>query len=330
MSCARADDCPQERTSAVERSVRDAATRHDIGVRPAIRPGLGIFRRGPAHLQLGAAPGAGPVLGDRPGLLEFLRLLDGVRDTATVGCLARERIPDLADPPEALIAALERAGVVVDATAWDAVDSALRDEARALASAGVRPDEAGCRLARRSQARIEIRSDPAAEALVAMTVQCLSEIGIESVRAPAPGATAALVVSRGPGSRTEFGSLLRDGVPHLAVGVDGPVIHIGPFVHPLVTACVECADLYRAEWDPGWPAVVPQLGTPLAPLEAAEPSAVSATTRAAAVAVVSEEIATFCDDLEPVTAARTIAIGPGVHDRAETVLDQHPDCSCRT
>lgn len=330
MSCAPPPTCPQRCLSAVEKTGSDPAARHDSGVRPAIRPGLGIFRRDPAHLQLGAAPGAGPVIGDRPGLLEFLRLLDGVRDTTTVDCLARERIPALADPPEALIAALQRAGVVVDASAWTEVDSALRDEARALVAAGVQPDEAGSRLARRSQARIEIRSDPAAEALVAATVRCLDDMGIESARAPAPATAATLVVSRGLGSRTELGALLRDGVPHLTVALDGPVVHLGPFVHPMVTACVECVDLNRAEWDPGWPAVVPQLGTPLAPLDTAEPSAVTASTRAAAAAMISEEVATFCDDLEPVTATRCIAIGPGVHDRAETPVDPHPDCSCRS
>lgn len=270
------------------------------------------------------------MIGDRPGLLEFLRLLDGVRDAATVGCLAQERIPELADPPDQLLAALERAGVVVDATAWDSVDSALRDEARALVSAGVGADDAADRLARRARSRIEIRSEPTAEPLAATTAHWLGEVGIESVRAPSDAVAAVLVLSGGPGSRAEFGTLLRAGVPHLAVGVDGPVVHVGPFVHPRLTACVGCADRHRAAWDPGWPAVVPQLGTPLAPLETGAPSAVSATTRATAAALIADELATFCDDLEPATASRTIALGPGVHDRAESALEQHPDCDCRT
>ncbi|MGH3358411.1 MAG: hypothetical protein ACRDO7_06380 [Nocardioidaceae bacterium] len=299
-------------------------------MRPAIRPGLGIFRRGPSQLQIGAAPGCGLVFADRPGLLEFLRLLDGDRDVATIACLARERIPALADPPEALISALEREQIVVDAEAWNAAVAGLRDELRSLAAAGVRTQTARERLAQRSQAYVEIRSDAQAAGLVTSAIDRLGEVGIEAARRASGIATVVLVVSHGSGSRSQFASLLDERAPHLAVGIDGAVVHIGPFVHPFVTPCVECADRGRAEWDPAWAAIVPQLGRPLAPLTDPEPSAVSATVRSAAAAVIAEEIAAFCDELEPLTATRTVALGPRVHDRTETAVDLHPDCRCRS
>lgn len=286
-----------------------------------------MFRRDPSQLQLGSGPGTGLLLSDRPGLVDLLRLLDGDRDTATIACLARERIPDLADSPEQLIDALRAAGVIVDAAAWDDIDPPLRGEARSLAAGGVESGLARDRLLGRGQTRVEIRTDDAAEPLATATAERLGELGIETTHSRSAQVAVVLVIAQGAAARDTFTALRYERVPHLAVGIDGPVVHIGPFVHPYVTPCVECIDRARAEWDPSWPAIVPQLGTPLVRVEA---SCLSTTTQATAAALIAGEVMTFCDELEPLTAAQSIALGPGVHDRIENGLDFHPDCACRT
>jgi len=52
--------------------------------------------------------------------------------------------------------------------------------------------------------------------------------------------------------------LVRDGIPHLVVGVRETVGVVGPFVIPGSTACLHCLDLHRTDLDPGWPALLAQ------------------------------------------------------------------------
>lgn len=49
------------------------------------------------------------------------------------------------------------------------------------------------------------------------------------------------------------------GVPHLPVRVRDGAGVVGPFVIPGVTSCLSCADLYRTDRDPAWPALAVQL-----------------------------------------------------------------------
>ena len=87
-----------------DRLVSRASTRHAEPVtrRPTIRPGAPLLRRDSTHLQVGTSPGT--VIGDRPGLRPFLRLLNGVRDVEQLRRLARTDVPELGivplDPPD--------------------------------------------------------------------------------------------------------------------------------------------------------------------------------------------------------------------------------------
>ncbi|UYM06091.1 hypothetical protein [Solicola gregarius] len=296
-------------------------------MRPVIRPGFDVYRRDPRHLQFGTSADDSLVLEDRPGLVDLLRLLDGHRDLATVALLAADGVPALDDPPDGLIAALQDAGIVVDAEPWDASEPALDTEARSLTAAGIAAPEAQDRLVRRSQSCVEVRVDPTAAELADSAVACVRDLGIDVARAPERLATLVLVVSCGPTDRAMYAAFRHERTPHLVAAVDGARIHVGPLVHPRATPCVECSDRQRAEWDPCWSAVAAQLGSPLA--RPAATYALAAATRIAGAAVIAHEIAAFCDEVEPLTASRTLTIGPGVHDREESTVAFHPECGCR-
>ena len=296
-------------------------------MRPVLRPGFDVYRRDRNHLQFGTSTDDCLVVEDRPGLVGLLRLLDGYRDLTTVALLASDGVPALTDPPAGLIAALQDAGIVVDAEPWDNDEPGLDAEARSLALAGVAAPEMRDRLVRRAQSCVELRVDPATTALADSATACVRDLGVDVAYAPGQLATVALVISAGPADRATYAAFRHERVPHLVAAVDGARVQIGPFVQPGTSPCVECSDRQRAEWDPCWSAVVAQLGTPLA--RPADSYALSATTRHLASALIAHEIAAFCDEVEPRTASRTITLGPDLHDWEETEVAFHPQCPCR-
>ena len=298
-------------------------------MRPVIRPGFRVFRRNPHQLQFGTSGDDCVVVGDRPGLVALLRLLDGTRDLATVACLAHDRIDALADDPESLLAALAHEGIVVDGSSNDVVEPALEAEARSLVAQRLAPAEITDRFVRRSQSCVEVRADPPVEPIVTAMTDCLRESGIRTTRVADTLATVTLVVGSGPSDRAIFTRLRRDNMPHLVVVADGPRVVIGPFVYPGLTPCTQCLDLWRHGWDPSWAAVTPQLDAPLADACGDDGHSTAAPTRFAAAAVVTHELTAFCDEVTPQTSARTITIGPDLHERAERATAFHPHCQCR-
>lgn len=71
-----------------------------------------------------------------------------------------------------------------------------------------------------------------------------------------------VVVSEGPEvDRVITDHLLRADQPHLLVRSLGDAVWVGPLVLPGRTPCVRCTDLVRTDADPGWPAVLAQLGS---------------------------------------------------------------------
>ena len=77
--------------------------------------------------------------------------------------------------------------------------------------------------------------------------------------------------------------LLRDGTPHLLVGVRETTAVIGPLVVPGESACLRCLDLRRADRDPAWPMIAAQLAAP-PPRAPAAACDVALATLAASVA----------------------------------------------
>lgn len=294
-----------------------------------IRPGLSVFRRNAGQLQFGTLGDDRFVVEDRPGLVGLLRLLDGARDTGTVACLAEQRVPALRDDPVALIAALHREGILVDATGCDVAEPAHESESRSLLAQGLRPGEIGDRLARRSQSCVELRSAPSVEPLTADIAHGLQQAGIQTTRVADTSATATLVIGAGPDDRSTFRHLRKERMPHLSVVADGARVVVGPFVDPGLAPCVECLDLRRREWDPSWPAITPQFDAPLAYAGNGIGPALTTATGLAAAAIVTNDIVEFCDESVPLTMTRTITVGPGVHDRSDESTGFHPSCRCR-
>lgn len=117
-------------------------------------------------------------------------------------------------------------------------------------------------------------------------------------------------------------ALLAADIPHLSVVVREASALIGPLVRPGRSACLRCAELHRADRDPGWPALAAQLG--VARDACPEESALAAVTSALAAAQVMAFLdgrASLVDDgaLDvslPDLAPRSMAIHP------------HPDCGC--
>ena len=111
-------------------------------------------------------------------------------------------------------------------------------------------------------------------------------------------------------------------VPHLAVVVRESGAVVGPTVRAGRGCCLRCVELYRADRDPQWPRVAAQLATgwdgPCDPAVA---------EHAAALAVC--EVLTVVDGRdEPVTAGRTLEIGPGRPVPVARSWPVHARCGC--
>ncbi len=72
-----------------------------------------------------------------------------------------------------------------------------------------------------------------------------------------------VLAPRGGEGEPQLGDeLLRDGTPHLLVGVRETTAVVGPLVVPGESACLRCLDLRRADRDPAWPLIAAQLAAP--------------------------------------------------------------------
>lgn len=286
--------------------------------RPAIRPGAAVLRRDGSHLQIGTSPGV--VLADRPGLLAFLRLIDGVRDVERLSALATATIPDLRDDVQALLRELELAGVMFDASAWQFPRSpALSSEARHASVAGLDPGA----LTRRGSFRVALHSDAATRPLATAVEHLLDDCGIAAVDHADPELL--VLIGGGEPSRRVAESPMRRGVDHLWVVVDEDRIRLGPFVRPGLTPCLGCHDRTRADWDRAWPGLVDQFGRHSATIT---PGATSALVRASAAVEIAAEVLARCDRLPVRTAGHLLVVGPQHGERTAWPVSFHHGCDC--
>ncbi|REK68827.1 hypothetical protein DX116_18330 [Aeromicrobium endophyticum] len=268
-----------------------------MSFRPVLRPGAVLVRRDARHLQVGTAPGI--VLADRPGLAELLRLLDGVRDFARIEAIVARDIPHLAADLGDLLTHLRAVGAVVDAAA---------------AEAGRRP---------RSHRPVGFIFSGATSQLVAATHAVLASSGIHDVASTDPEVL--VIVSHGEAARSVFEKASQLGLDHLPVVIDEDRVRVGPFVRPGLTPCITCHDLHRADWDPAWSAIVPQLGRRL---PTAQPSGLPGLALHAAAVEIAAEVVALLDERPLRTAGRCLVVGPEHDHRDVWPVAFHHRCTC--
>jgi bacteriocin biosynthesis cyclodehydratase domain-containing protein len=268
-----------------------------MAFRPALRPGAPLLRRDATHLQIGTSPGI--VIADRPGLAPLLRLLDGVRDVERLQQLVARDVPELHADVASTLAELRAAGVVVDAAATDAVRRRLIGR------------------------RVGFVATSGAADLVSATRAALVSAGLHDVASPDPELL--IIVSHGEVGRSVYEQPSMDGLDHLPVVVDEDRVRIGPLVRPGRTPCVTCHDLHRADWDPAWTAIVPQLGSrpPLV-----RPAALDGITLHAAAVETAAEVVALLDGASLRTAGRCLVVGPRHDERATWPVAFHHRCAC--
>jgi hypothetical protein len=142
--------------------------------------------------------------------------------------------------------------------------------------------------------------------------------------APADGWSPDVVVVAPDGGRHP--QLLRElatrRVPHLPVETRETSAVVGPLVLPGRSSCPQCLDLYRAERDPGWPAVAAQL-------DQADPVGIEVLLATGAGLLAAAQVLTHLDGLTPDTVDATVEISlPGLRWRRRA-WSAHPACPCQ-
>jgi len=123
--------------------------------------------------------------------------------------------------------------------------------------------------------------------------------------------------------------LLRDGTPHLLVGVRETTAVVGPLVVPGESACLRCLDLRRADRDPAWPLIAAQLAAepPSAPVPACD---VALATLAASVAAL--QALAWVDaggaGVLPATFNGTLEVALPDWRLRRRPWSAHPSCGC--
>jgi bacteriocin biosynthesis cyclodehydratase domain-containing protein len=304
-------------------------------------------------LQIGVDSRRAVALSGMAGVACVIGLLDGSRDRAQVIETAAEHgIP--AKTTERVLDLLAAAGALDDFPAGTLrlLPPPLRARLAAeLAAASLahRDGDGGARtLARRLTAQIRIHgAGPVGTGIAGL----LERSGIGRVTQPEPGTLgpgAALAGTAGPGKAPSGtvpsgmalpdlailagrhpmdlrASLMRDGVPHLAVTADEAIGVVGPLVIPGRTACLRCLDLTRAERDPAWPLILAQLEG-----REPDPQACDAPLAAAVAAQAAAQVLAFIDRAVAVDAVANGTLElvlPGWQWRRRT-WPRHPACSC--
>ncbi len=289
-------------------------------MRPTLDPAAPVLRRGAQHLQIGTDPDDAVVLRDLPGVRALLRRCDGVREREAV--LAGAGMSPDAD---AVLAALLDAGALIDADARDRAGRASGEAAR-LVGLGVPGSVAPTAVEARLRRPVAVLG-PAivAEPLLRLLRDCGAQAGPQSEAGSR--AELAVVVGHPEPARERLDTLTRDDVDHLVGALHPRSVVLGPLVRPGRTACVRCADAARADRDPAWAALVPQLDSPpQRPVAAAAGSPLLLATLVAATAAV---VLAWLDGTPTAVDGSVLRWGADGVTPTATPLSPHPRCGCQ-
>lgn len=318
-------------------------------VRPALKAGLLPVWRDRETVQIGIDPRRAVALTGMSHAALVLGLLDGSRDRdQVIEAAGQQGIPE---PVTDQILTLLAAGGALDDYPAAAIRALPQDRRRRLAAelaaaslARGHSDAGVAALVRRDAARVQIYGSGRVAGTitdilgtsgigrVATTDTVRDRDGRDSQRPdPAHPAHPAhpphpdLAILIGYQSLELAASLMRAGIPHLAVAAAEAIGIVGPLVRPGRTACLRCLDLTRASLDPAWPLILAQIVG-----RTADPPACDAALAAAVAAQAAAQALAFID--------RAQSAGPTENGTLELVLPAwqwrrrtwpaHSSCGC--
>lgn len=324
-------------------------------MRPLLAPSARRAWRDATSLQLGT-PAAVVVEGLDDQRRRLLPLLDGSRTQEQVLSDGRRLgVPDV----EEVLVTLHEAGLLVDADAVRVTGLEPSEQDRLAPDlaglALVRGGGAGAALLARHRARVvvlgagrvgaplaalldaagvgtvDVRDDglarPEDQVVGGLGPDDLGRRRDDAVRGRLRSRQAeelpALVVLADAAADADAAALVRQGLPHLRVRVEGATGVVGPLVLPASSPCLHCLDLVRSALDPAWPALAAQLDT--------RPRSAQACDSVLAVAVAAQGALQVLQLLEgelPASVGGTLELTlPGWRWRRRT-WPRHPGCDC--
>lgn len=220
--------------------------------------------------------------------------------------------------------ALLDAGVLLDADS--AEPAAHLGELARLTGAGLARARAQAMVTDRRRRRIGLVGPHAlAEPLAALLADC----GLPVLPGPASGMDLVVLAGRPEPDRQLADACSREDVAHVLMSLHPRSAVLGPMVLPGRTACVRCADETRADTDPAWAALVPQLESPVhRPAAAAVAAAGSPLLVATLVAATAAAVLAMIDGLATGYDGSVLRWGSGCDAPSVERLAPHPRCGC--
>lgn len=289
-------------------------------MRPVLRPGTHVLRRGGGQLQVGLDPASALILPQTATSRESVRLLAGsaeqeaYADPATLDLLAEHDA--IIDEPDL------RHLLAGDDLPSPAAAALARDTGAAAASA----------LAARRRWHTVTRSfgHPAGDALRDSFVALARSAGLREAaprRVAAPDC--AVLVGVGEPDRDLVDAWTRAGTPYLLVRLTEGRAVVGPFVEPGTTACLRCVDAHCTDADPAWPLLVRQYSAASARDRAdGAPEPVDPLLASLALAWAARDLASYVDGRRPSSWSATVTVQAQLSRLETRSWLRHPACGC--
>ena len=290
-------------------------------VRPVLDPATPLWRRDADHLQFGTDPRDAVVLRDVAGIVDLVRRCDGVREVGDVlsSMPARER-PALGSALHALL----DAGVLRDADVAG-VGTHAGERAR-LTGAGLRGAQADTIVSERRRRAIGLLGP---RVLTEPLADLLADCGSPVLPGQVSGMDLVVLAGRPEPDRRLADACTREDVAHVLMSLHARSAVLGPIVLPGRTACVRCADEARADADPAWAALVPQLDSPVhRPADVSAAAAGSPLLVATVVAATAAAVLGLIDGLATGYDGSVVRWGAGCDAPSVEPLLPHPRCGC--
>ncbi len=254
--------------------------------RPVLRPGLRVYRRDDAHLQVGIDHPR-VVLPDSPGVRRLLTDLEagtGLDALTPDAGLALQRLAD--------------DGLVVEHR------ELTSRRAQAVAVFATHGPEAPARLAARAACRVDVWAPEPWRSTVG---DWLAHAGVgTSAARQRPSVT--LLIGVGEPRRSQLDGLVRDDHPHLVLTLLPDRARLGPFVAPGITACLRCLDAHLGEVDPRRALVIEQLED-AAPAPGRYDTVHDPLLAHAGAALAVRDLTAYAEGDRPATWSATITVG---------------------